>query len=131
MRTIGRIAGQCLLLLALNAAGTGIVRLLHWRVSGSMVGIVLTLILLGTGLLKLKHIEQGADWMLGTMLLFFIPSAVGIVQYGDLLMSDGWRLLAMIGLGTLVVMAGSGLLTDYMIRKRRGTEWEAEQHGSD
>ena len=57
--------------------------------------------------LKLTHIEQGADLLLAELLLFFIPPVVGVIQYQDLLIASGWKILLLILISTALVMMAS------------------------
>ncbi|MED3782777.1 CidA/LrgA family protein [Heyndrickxia sporothermodurans] len=58
---------------------------LHLNIPGSILGLVILFILLQTKVIRLKWIEIGGNWLVAELLLFFIPSAVGILQYKQLL----------------------------------------------
>jgi holin-like protein len=47
----------------------------------SMIGLVFLLGALFFKIVKLEWIEKGGNWLLAELLLFFIPSAVGIVNW--------------------------------------------------
>ncbi|MDA3086516.1 CidA/LrgA family protein, partial [Campylobacter sp. CS_ED1] len=49
-------------------------------------------------------IEYGADLILAELLLFFIPPVVGIIQYQELLIASGLRILLVILISTALVM---------------------------
>lgn len=93
----------------------------HINIPGSIVGIGVLFVLLQTGIIKLEWIDLGAKWLLAEMLLFFIPSAVGIVQYKELMWDSGVRILTVIVVSILVVMAGTGLLAE-RLAKPKGTK---------
>ncbi|ANY73944.1 CidA/LrgA family holin-like protein [Paenibacillus ihbetae] len=92
--------------------------LAHIPIPGSILGIAVVFILLETGVLKLEWIELGANWLLAELLLFFIPAAVGVMNYFTVLEADGFRILAVVLLSTVLVMAGSGL-TATLISSRK------------
>ena len=48
--------------------------------------------------------RAGARWLLAEMLLFFVPAVVAVVNYTQLLMVDGWRIMLVIALSTLMVL---------------------------
>lgn len=50
---------------------------------------------------------HGADFLLGELLLFFIPPVVGVIQYQDLLIISGWKILLVILISTTLVMMAS------------------------
>jgi holin-like protein len=88
------------------------------NIPGSLAGIVVLFVLLQTGILKLEWIDLGAKWLIAEMLLFFIPSAVGIVEYKALIWESGFRMLIVVAASILVVMAGTGLLAERMERRK-------------
>ncbi|MFB5674883.1 CidA/LrgA family protein [Paenibacillus terreus] len=110
MKTVLRSVIQIALLLAFSAALNALVNWLHWPVPGSIIGMVILFILLQTGVVRLSWIEAGANWLLAELLLFFIPSAVGVMDYGPMLEHNGMSILLIVLLGTFIVMAVTGLV---------------------
>ncbi|AIQ21006.1 MULTISPECIES: CidA/LrgA family protein [Paenibacillus] len=95
--------------------------LLHIPIPGSIIGMILLFLLLESGVIRLNWVEVGASWLLAELLLFFIPSAIGVMKYSSLLEADGLQVLAVVLVGTFAVMAGSGLLTGaiYKVKERK------------
>ncbi|WP_042208609.1 CidA/LrgA family protein [Paenibacillus durus] len=93
---------------------------LHLPIPGSIIGMVLLFILLETGVIRLGWVEAGASWLLAELLLFFVPSAIGVIKYTSLLETDGLSLLAIILAGTFIVMTSSGLLTVLIFKVKEG-----------
>ncbi|WP_438432797.1 CidA/LrgA family protein [Gorillibacterium sp. sgz500922] len=108
MRRITAIILQVLLCSGIALLGDYLVELAHLKISGSILGMVLLFVLLKSGILKLHWFEGGADWLHSRLVLFFVPSAVGISQYGALMKSDGVFLLLTIVISTLAVMVVTG-----------------------
>jgi holin-like protein len=54
-------------------------------IPATVIGLILLFICLVTGLLKIEHIKEKSDFLLGNMAFFFVPAAVGIINYFDLL----------------------------------------------
>ena len=125
---IGRIAWQVGLLTAIFLLGSALAQRLPWPVPGNVVGLAILLVLLLSGAVRLVWEEVGADFLVGNLLLFFIPAAVGIVQYTGLVETHGLGLVLIIGASTALVMAASGLAADWLAR-RRGRE-EVDSGGS-
>jgi holin-like protein len=88
--------------------------------SGGVVGLLLTVLLLHSRLLRPTVIEHGADWLLSNMLLFFIPLVVSVVQFTGLLEADGLRLFAAIGIGFICVMLATAFTVEWVCRFERG-----------
>jgi len=91
---------------------------LHLRIPGTILGILVIFLLLHFKIIQLKWIELGAVWLLGELLLFFIPSAVGVIDYGKLLSQSGTSIILVVLISTFVVMLSTGIMTQ-MIAKRK------------
>lgn len=91
---------------------------LDLRIPSSLLGLVILFILLQTNIVRLEWVDLGAKWLLAEMLLFFVPSVVGVIQYPELITRSGVYLLIIIVLGTFAVMAVTGLLTRSLARKK-------------
>ena len=63
------------------------------------------LVLLAGGVVKLEWIEAGATLLLTHLAFFFVPIAVGLMNFGELLERHGIALLA-----TLVAAAAAGIV---------------------
>ncbi|AEV30306.1 putative effector of murein hydrolase LrgA [Sphaerochaeta pleomorpha str. Grapes] len=83
---IGILFGVCLL-------GEWLSSLLPFALPGSIVSMILVFFFLLTGILKERHIDKPADFLLTNMTFFFIPSGVRIIEHFDLLKSVWWQLL--------------------------------------
>jgi holin-like protein len=98
-------------------------KLLNLPVASGVLGFFLLLFLLEMKWLKLAHVEQGANLLLGELLLFFIPPVVGVIQYQDLLFASGWKILLVILISTALVMMVS-VYTVRMCLKQEGLKPE-------
>ncbi|MHA6309863.1 MULTISPECIES: CidA/LrgA family protein [Pantoea] len=93
-----------------------LVNWLHLPLPANIVGMLLMLALIVTRVLPLSWVKAGSRWLLAEMLLFFIPAVVAVVNYGDLLRVDGWRICVVIGVSTLLVLASTALVVDRLYR---------------
>ncbi|MGB9191136.1 CidA/LrgA family protein [Acinetobacter sp.] len=98
---------QIITILAVWGFAFAMQKLLSLPVASGVLGFFLLLFLLEMKWLKLPHVEQGADLLLAELLLFFIPPVVGVIQYQDLLMISGWKILLVILISTVLVMMAS------------------------
>lgn len=114
-----QIAAQSALLAALWFVADFASRHLGLPVPGSVVGLAVLLVLLFTGGIAPRWVKAGAEWLLAHMLLFFIPAAVAVVQYGGLFKADGWRLALVMVTGTLTVMVAVALTVEQAARLER------------
>ncbi|KMY55813.1 holin [Bacillus sp. FJAT-27231] len=100
---------QIILLCTFSLGMTQLVNWLDLPIPGSILGMFILFILLQTKIIRLEWIELGANWLLAELLLFFIPAAVGIIKYKNVLIDDGLYVTLVIVLSTAVVMACTGL----------------------
>lgn len=85
-------------------------------VPGGVIGMALVLLLLATRRLRVRNVQRGASWLLGEMLLFFVPAVMSLLEHREFLGVLGVKLLAVILLGTALVMAGTALTIDLCYR---------------
>lgn len=114
------IAAQAGVLVGIWFFSDSLVRLLGLPVPAGVVGLLLLLALLLSGKVAPRWVKSGADWMLSEMLLFFVPSAVAIIQYGRLFESEGLRLALVVIPGTLLVMCVTAIAVEFGVRVERG-----------
>lgn len=104
------------LLLLFGAVGEGIVRVTGLPLPGGVVGLALVLALLGMQRLRPGSLRRGAQWLLGDMLLFFVPAVLALLNHQELLGLLGLKLLAIILVGTAAVMAVTALTVEACTR---------------
>jgi holin-like protein len=95
---------QIIIILAVWCCAYVLQKLLNLPVASGVLGFFLLLFLLEMKWLKLAHVERGAELLLAELLLFFIPPVVGVIQYQDLLIASGWKILLVILISTALVM---------------------------
>lgn len=105
---------QIAFLFALSWVGNQLSAWLHLPIPGSILALFILFALLQFGLVHLKWLEQGANWLLAELLLFFLPSAVGIVQYKQLMLQEGAQVMLAIALSTITVMVLTGVCAEFL-----------------
>lgn len=101
---MAQVVLQLSVLILIWWASSLIQQALNLPVSAGVIGLLLVLIALLSGLFKLQWIKTGSDFILGELVLLFIPCVVGIIKYKDLLLSQGWQLILSVVIGTFCVM---------------------------
>jgi len=89
---------------------------LHLPLPANIVGMLLLLALIMLRVLPLNWVKAGSRWLLAEMLLFFIPAVVAVVNYSQLLRVDGWRILLVIMISTLLVLSATAIVVDRVYR---------------
>lgn len=113
---------QIIVLIALNQVGYLFAERLHLPLPGNLVGMLLLLALLASGVVRLSWIEQGASLLLGHLAFFFVPIAVGLMVFADVLQRDGLSWLVTLVLAAGVGIWAAGLVTQALALRARPDE---------
>ena len=73
---------QFLIIMSISFIGE-LLSLLPLPVPASVYGLLILLTCLFTGVIKLKDVEDVADWLILIMPVLFVPSAVSLMNVGD------------------------------------------------
>lgn len=119
MKRFAVIVGQVLFLSFIGVVGNFLQQWLNLPLPGTLVGMLLLFVLLLTGVVKLDHVEQGAAILISELLLFFIPSAIGVIQYTQLFGSTGAMLLGVIVTSIVTLLLSVLIITLSIMKLRR------------
>lgn len=120
---LGVIVLQVLFLHLFLFLGAALKEVIPLPIPASMFGLFLLFLALFFKMIKLEWVEKGANWLLAELLLFFIPSAVGIVNYDEILSLQGAEIVGLIGISTIIVMGMTAVTAEKMSGRKR-----SEQH---
>ncbi len=106
------------ILLAFQLAGVFLEEVLHLPLPGSVLGMMLLALGLFSGVIKLRWVEQPANFLLRHMMVFFVPLMVGIWLYfgylGEHLLVVG---VALAGT-TVIVLISVGYTVQFLMRRK-------------
>ncbi|QGZ71504.1 CidA/LrgA family protein [Aeromonas hydrophila] len=88
----------------------------HLPLPANLTGMLALLALILLGVVKTHWFSAGARWLLAEMLLFFVPAVVAVVNYQDLLLQEGWRIMVVLLLSTILVLGTTALVVDRVYR---------------
>jgi holin-like protein len=127
VRTLSRLLPQIGLLFLIFRAGQWGVAWFHLRLPGNVLGMLLLFALLSLGLVRETWIHEGATLLTKHLALFFIPIAVGLMEWWPLFRVEGhWLLLALLvsTLATLLAAGGFVQALSSNLPRRGGSRWE-------
>lgn len=122
MRKLSRLIAELTVLLAIYLLGCQLAAWFAWPIPGGVIGMALLLLAFAFGWVKPAALQMGAGLLMAEMLLFFIPALMSLLDYGSLLRDDGWRILLVIGVSTLMVMLVTAFTVEWVVRLRRSHE---------
>lgn len=108
---------QFLIIMLISFVGE-LLSLLPLPVPASVYGLLILLFCLFTGIIKLKDIEEVADWLILIMPVLFVPSAVSLMNVGYELLGDLLVIGIVLIVSTIVVMVVTGKVAQYMIERK-------------
>lgn len=109
-------------LLAFFAVGEGIAWLTGLPLPGAVLGMVLLSTCLVTGLVDVAHVEASADLLLSYLGLLFVPPAVAVMLYFDLIARDWLALSVGTLFSLLAVLWSTALSAKFLLRRGEGRD---------
>ena len=95
-----------------------LVRAVALPIPGGVVGMFLLIGLLGCKRVRIAWFRKGSSGLLDHMLLFFVPATMALLDHRELFSLTGLKVLAVILVGTLLVMTGTALTIEACFRWR-------------
>jgi len=111
-RTLWQVAVLCAIWLVAEALRSH----MGWRIPAGLIGFAALALGLFSRAVPGRWLAKGTRWLLSDMLLFFIPAMLVIINYGDLVRSQGLRIVLVIVLSTACVMVATALVVDAVYR---------------
>jgi holin-like protein len=111
-----KILRQVALLLLIVFIGEILNRVFKIPIPGNILGMILLLIALLTGIIKLHQIEEISKFLLDHLSFLFIPAGVGLLSVTGVLKDSWYFLLLMAIITTILVMAVTALVVQFLRR---------------
>ena len=113
---------QAMILAAVTFAAELIKLLLPLPVPASIYGLIMLFLLLKTGVLKMRQVEDVGNFLLEWMPLLLVPASTSFLTVLDTIQGMLLPVLVMGFIGTMAVMVTAGHAAQWMIRRRKGAE---------
>lgn len=111
---------QLLIILFISCIGELFNYFIPLPIPGSIYGMILLFVLLCCGVIKLSQIKETGKFLIDIMPILFVPSAVGIISQIEQLKSIWIQIIIITIVTTFIVMGITGLVTQLLIRMKRG-----------
>lgn len=125
MRATWKLLWQTVILTVIFWACDQLARITGFPLPGNVLGIIVLLFLLLTGVVKESHIKVAAEFLLRHLVFFFVPIAVGLMEWGSVFYEYGWVLTAAIVLSTALPLVIVGFMAKALYRfapEKKGEE---------
>ena len=110
---------QFTIILFVSFLGETLHYLIPLPVPASIYGLLLMLAALCTGVIKLASVREAGKFLIDIMPVMFIPAAVGLLDSWGILQPVWIPVAVITAVSTVVVMVGSGLVAQAVIRHGR------------
>ena len=112
-----RITAQILGLWIILQTGEWMAARSPFPIPGNVLGMTLLLLLLMVGLVKESWLSAGAGLLTKHLAFFFVPIAVGLMQWSALFAHVGHWLLLTLGLSALATLLATGAIVQWLDRR--------------
>lgn len=113
---------QFMIISLIALMGEALSFLIPLPIPASIYGIAIMLFLLISGRLRVESVKEVSSFLIAIMPVMFIPAAVGLMDSFSLLFDSWLAYASILALSTVAVMAVSGRITQYIIRKEKSKE---------
>lgn len=110
--------GQLAVLWAIYWASNWFVAAAGLPVPGNVVGVIVLFTLLCLDVIKLKYVELATDFLLKHLVFFFVPIAVGLMEWGQVFHDYGLTLLIAIVASAVLPLLAVGFVSQALYRKQ-------------
>ena len=69
-----------------------------------------------TGILKIEHVQEKADFLMENMAFFFVPAGVSVMNYFDILKSTLVPFLIICIVSTIITFAATAYSVQFVIK---------------
>lgn len=107
------------IILAISLVGELLNRLIPLPIPASIYGMLILFIALCTGIIKLSAVKETGKFLITLMPLMFIPATVGLIDNWEVMKSFIVAFIVISLVSTVVVMAVSGHVTQFIIKRRK------------
>lgn len=108
---------QLTIILAITFIGEVLHKFISLPIPASIYGLVIMLICLKAGIVNINNVSETGNFLLDIMPVMFIPAAVGLMTIWRDILPVMVPILLITLLTTVIVMAATGKVTDYILNK--------------
>jgi holin-like protein len=120
IKKLALITIQIAVFVLISKAGYAFVDALQLPLPGNLAGMLMLFALLTSGVIRLEWVEAGASLLVRHLAFFFIPTAVGLMAFGDLFVSHGVAIAVTLIVSAAIGICVAGLTSQALTRWRRG-----------
>ena len=113
-----KLLRQAALILGLYFLGQIIQQAFSLPIPGSVIGMLILLVLLCTGIVKVEMIEEISNFLLDNLAFFFIPAGVGLLASFSILKGKILAIVSVSVISTVIIISCTGIIVEFMMKGR-------------
>lgn len=110
------------IILAISLAGELLNRLIPLPVPASIYGMAILFTALCTGVIKVSAVKEAGMFLISILPIMFVPAAVGLLDSWGVMQGFLTAVIAVTIVSTITVIAASGLVTQFIIKRKSKEE---------
>ena len=114
------IMAQITIICAVCLVSEGLAALIPVAFPASVIALLLLMLLLFTGVIKPRHIQDLSAFLVANMAFFFLPSCVGVMEHAPAVLRQLAPFLLISFLTTPLVYLVTGWTVQWLIRRSKG-----------
>lgn len=118
VRIAARLSSQAALLWLLDEGGTLAARLFRLPLPGNLVGLLLLLALLSSGVIRPDQLREAGGLVGRHLSFFFLPYLVGVMTWSSLFATSGLAIAVVLVGSTVLSLAAAGWAAQCFMRRR-------------
>ena len=108
---------QFAILTAVYFMGEIIAVIIDHALPGNVIGMLLMIVLILSGILKLEQIEIASSILLDNLSLFFVPITVGLISYAEIISLELYAILFTTIVSTIIVLVITGKTVQHLLKQ--------------
>ncbi|MCI7181105.1 MAG: CidA/LrgA family protein [Schaedlerella sp.] len=113
---------QFSIILIISFVGEILHHIIPFPIPASIYGIVILFLLLEFNILPLSSVKDAGKFLIEIMPVMFIPAAVELMDVWDVIRPSFLPYIIITLASTVIVMAVSGKVTEFIVRKKKAGE---------
>lgn len=109
-----KLLRQVLIIFSICIVGEILSKILKLPIPGNVMGMIILLICLMTGIIKIQYIDKITDFLLDNLAFFFIPAGVSLLAYLKILKGSLIYIVIISFISTIVILLITGKLVEFL-----------------
>ena len=117
---------EALIILIIYLLGEFLSSFFKLPIPGNIIGMIILFLMLCFNVIKIDNISSVSNFLLDHLAFFFIPAGVGLMTSLNIIKSNWLQLLIVCLCTTVIIIASTGLIVQFISKKSKDNEEGSE-----